>query len=385
MLSKIVLENFKSFKNKTEIDFTKTNYKFLSDTNIANNGVLKGLMFVGANASGKSNIILAIKLLLDLLFKEKEINSGLFLCLFSKAEEFSIDYYFMINGKLVRYYITNNPSKSILCEKLYLDENLLIERMGLTAKSYFIEGEEITYDESDLDNETLFLRTFYFNTKFAGNETLKSWFDFLQNSVYVNAFNKNVTSYSKESLVLNEYLNTKGIEDINEFFMKHKFEQTIDYSNVGIGSKVIMKTESNENKMIFFKRKDIEEPIPYTEESLGNQTLLNILPSFLSLTKKNGMLLVDEFSSGFHNDLEELLIKYFMKTSKLSQIIFVSHSTNLLNNSILRPDQIYSVDFHGSNGSWVKRFSDEQPRLAQNLEKMYLSGVFEGLPDYDEY
>ena len=25
---------------------------------------------------------------------------------------------------------------------------------------------------------------------------------------------------------------------------------------------------------------------------------------------------------------------------------------------------------------------DEQPRVAQNLEKMYLSGVFEGLPNY---
>lgn len=79
MLLKIILSNFKSFKNKTEIDFTKTNYKFLGDTNVTTSGILKGSMFVGANASGKSNIILSIKLLLDLLFKEREINSGLFL------------------------------------------------------------------------------------------------------------------------------------------------------------------------------------------------------------------------------------------------------------------------------------------------------------------
>jgi len=32
----------------------------------------------------------------------------------------------------------------------------------------------------------------------------------------------------------------------------------------------------------------------------------------------------------------------------------------------------------------VKRFSSEQPRSAQNIEKMYTSGVFGGLPNYVE-
>ena len=119
--------------------------------------------------------------------------------------------------------------------------------------------------------------------------------------------------------------------------------------------------------MIFFRRKGIDAPIPFNEESLENRTLLNILPAFLTLVNKKGMLLVDEFSSGFHNELEELLIRYFMRESNSSQILFVSHSTNLLSTSIMRPDQIYSVNFNGSEGSWVKRFSDEQPRMAQNI------------------
>ena len=89
-----------------------------------------------------------------------------------------------------------------------------------------------------------------------------------------------------------------------------------------------------------------------------------------------------EFSSGFHNDLEALLIRYFMRKAEKSQLIFVSHSTNLLSNSILRPDQIYSVDF-GNEGSVIKRFSSEKPREAQNLEKMYLGGVFNGVPRYE--
>ena len=81
MLTKITMNNFKSFKNQTTVDLTKTNYTVLPK-NVSENGVLKGCMFVGANASGKSNIILSVKLLLDLLFSERSINSGMFKCMF---------------------------------------------------------------------------------------------------------------------------------------------------------------------------------------------------------------------------------------------------------------------------------------------------------------
>ena len=56
MLKYIEITNFKSFKNHTTISFAKTNYKTLSSTNL-NCDILKGLMFVGANASGKSNFV----------------------------------------------------------------------------------------------------------------------------------------------------------------------------------------------------------------------------------------------------------------------------------------------------------------------------------------
>lgn len=128
----------------------------------------------------------------------------------------------------------------------------------------------------------------------------------------------------------------------------------------------------------------MESLIPFTEESLGNQNLLRMLPTFLHVINKSGMLLIDEFSSGFHNCLEALLVRYFFEKAKDSQMIFVSHSTNLLSNSLLRPDQEYAVEFNGKEGSSVIRFSKEKPRLAQNIEKMYVSGVFGGLPQFEE-
>lgn len=384
MLTKITLDNFKSFKNKTVVDLTKTNYTILPQ-NVADNGVLKGCIFVGANASGKSTIILAVKLLLDLLFSERNINSGMFLCMFGDSNKYSLSYEFLIENKTIRYSFEVDVAKKMISELLHIDNELLLQRMGLSAKSYIADSNGINYDEEDVGKDSLFLRTLYFNTKFASNSTLGSWMDYLKKSFYVNMFKGEIVSYGKRDMTIATYLDNGGCEVINNFFDEYNFEQKVEFVHSTSGGKIsFVAGEDEDVKTVFFKRKGIEVPIPFFEESLGNQNLLRILPVFLSAINNGGMLLIDEFSSGFHNELESLLVRYFMEKANHAQMLFVSHSTNLLSNSILRPDQEYSVEFQDQNGSTVKRFSSEQPRSAQNIEKMYVSGVFGGLPEYKE-
>lgn len=384
MLTKITLDNFKSFKNKTVVDLTKTNYTILPQ-NVADNGVLKGCIFVGANASGKSTIILAVKLLLDLLFSERNINSGMFLCIFGDSNKYSLSYEFLIENKIIRYSFEVDVAKKMISELLHIDNELLLQRMGLSAKSYIADSNGINYDEEDVGKDSLFLRTLYFNTKFASNSTLGSWMDYLKKSFYVNMFKGEIVSYGKRDMTIATYLDNGGCEVINNFFDEYNFEQKVEFVHSTSGGKIsFVAGEYEDVKTVFFKRKGIEVPIPFFEESLGNQNLLRILPVFLSAINNGGMLLIDEFSSGFHNELESLLVRYFMEKANHAQMLFVSHSTNLLSNSILRPDQEYSVEFQDKNGSTVRRFSSEQPRSAQNIEKMYVSGVFGGLPEYKE-
>ena len=384
MLTQITLDNFKSFKNKVTIDLTKTNYTILPQ-NVADNGVLKGCIFVGANASGKSTVILGVKLLLDFLFSERNLNSGIFLCMFGDSSRYSLSYEFLIEKKTVKYSFEVDASKNMISEKLYLDDRLMLERMGLSAKSYIAESDGVNYNETDVSKDTLFLRTLYFNTKFASNPVLSAWMEYLKNSIYINMFAKTVIPYGNAKVAVARYLDACGCESINRFFDEYHFEQNIEYDHSSKGGRVhFVVGEDDSAKSIFFKRKGIEVPIPFAEESLGNQNLLQILPAFLHVIQNGGMLLIDEFSSGFHNELENLMVRYFMEKADHAQMLFVSHSTNLLSNSILRPDQEYAVEFQNENGSLVKRFSSEQPRSAQNIEKMYVSGVFGGLPEYKE-
>ncbi|MGL4760325.1 MAG: AAA family ATPase [Sarcina sp.] len=372
MLKKIGLQNFRSFKKFTEIDFSKTNYKILADTNVSED-VLKGGIFVGANASGKTSVIKSIEKLLHLLFGEEQINLVSDFCLFSDTANMILNYEFEIDNSSINYHIEYNFTTRFLVEKLILDGDIIVNRLGEVAESKITDSTTFT----DLDKESLVLRDIYFNTKFRGNDKLKKWFEYLLNSVYIDAYQGNVYSPKGKNLLLLKYLEENGVEEINKFFAKSNFEQSIEYDNTSSGNMVSFNRA--DEKDIFFKRKGIGEPIPYLLESLGNRKLLNLLPAFFHATKSSGMLIIDEFSSGFHNSLEELLVKYFMKNTEKSQLFLVSHSTNLLSNSILRPDQIFVCEFN-DNGSEIKRASEEKPREAQNLEKMYLSGVFGGIP-----
>ncbi|MGL4913350.1 MAG: AAA family ATPase [Romboutsia sp.] len=375
MLRKLRLKNYKSFKEFTEIDLEPTKYQGLLDTNISNN-ILKGCCFYGANASGKTNALSAIKSLIEMLFGN-QINLNLVKCIFSKEKDILLEYEFLIDDKIIIYSITYRFNSGVVKEILYLNGTLLLDRTGSSAESFISNPSQFI---SDIDSDSLILREIYFNTKFRENETLKKWFNFLINSIYIDVHNGELICNSKNKLFLDEYLEEYGEDKINRFFEDVNFDQTIEYVNECKGDMSMFKTD---NKNIFFKRKGVNEPIPFPFESLGNQNLLQLLPAFFHTLENNGMLLIDEFSSGFHNQLEQLLVKYFMDNSKNSQLFFVSHSTNLLTNSLMRPDQIYAVNFNGNEGSIIKKFSDEKPRIAQNIEKMYLSGVFDGLPNYN--
>lgn len=376
MLTQIKFRNFLSFINETTIDIKKTNYKLLEQNTYEN--VLKGVSFFGANASGKTNALMSIKFLLNLLFIDEDAKYILYHCFYTEVAKTYMEYSFYINNDDINYNFTFEADE-IIEENLSINKREIFARIGNSVKSNLSHSGE---EYSNIDKSILFLRKLYFNTKFEGNETLQKWFDYLQSSIYLNAYKRNVISYGKYDLKLNTYLKDNGTNEFNNFFNKYNFDFNVEYANKMQSGNYTF-TEDEDKSTLFFKRKGFSISLPLVLESLGNQTLVNLLPSFLYIIQKGGMLLIDEFSSGFHNELEELLIRHFMNYSNNAQLFLVSHSTNILSNSLLRPDQLYAVEFHGSDGSRLKRFSDEQPRAAQNIEKMYLGGVFGGIPQYD--
>lgn len=205
------------------------------------------------------------------------------------------------------------------------------------------------------------------------------------NSIYWDFSNKRNVAFSPMVLnKLQDNISEEAVDRMNHFMKDSKIGYSLKYTNESMVGEYTTINLGNQ-KEFFVKKEGCDYWMPLYMESQGNKELIPLIPTILHIVNNDGMLILDEFNAAsFHNELEELLIKYILTNSKNSQLIFATHSTNVLKTSLLRPDQIYAVDFKGNEGSIIKRFSSESPRQSQNLEKMYLSGIFDGIPNFRE-
>ena len=377
MLQSVTFKNFLSFKNETTIELLPGRMTYLSKSNI-HNGTLKGCGFYGPNGSGKSNAIKAISLLLGLLFDDGfKINEPMY-SIGSSDSPMAFEYSFLIQNRAITYSFEHDLAKGFLRETLYLDDELILNRAEEKAEIDLGTKRSI----KGIDPYVSVLKELSADEKLSDYPALAKWFSYLRTSkVYSlnDALNETnlIMEGGRASSNVEAFLEARGVKSINEFLLAHAFPFRMEY---------ISSIDRNFNKAlplrarIYYVYKDGRD-IPYYLESQGNKTLLSFLVPYLSVINDGGMFLVDDLSGLFHNKVEELLVRYFYARSKAAQLFFSSHSTNILKTSIIRPDQVYAVELD-NEGSHISSFYDYGMREAQNMEKMYVGGLFGGLPDY---
>lgn len=376
MLTKMYLTNFLSFSERTEFDFTASKYSILSQTNVYNNQTLKGALFIGPNAAGKTNALKAFSFLIKLI-KGDGVNISRYLCVFAKTPILTAEYEFLFNNKTVNYKIEYSGKNGTIFENLLIDGECALRRNGTNGELRI--GQNIMTDDQ-LDTETLFLRTASFNTgRFPQEPTLRALIEYLQNSYIIDGYNR--TAFLGR--IVTKYAEENGVEKINQYLEDFQYDFSVEYGSKSKGAGLTISVGSEE-KVVFFKRRSFPVPNVFYMESQGNQVFVDMLPSLIRVIENPGMLIFDEFGNSLHNRLAEKIIKYFMKNASNSQMFLTSQHSNLISNSVFRPDQINRITFEGESGSKTKRISEYKPREAQNLEKMYLGGMFEGLPVYEE-
>lgn len=124
-----------------------------------------------------------------------------------------------------------------------------------------------------------------------------------------------------------------------------------------------------------------------SEESAGTQELFKNAGAWLNVFKNGEVLVIDEIDKSLHPLLTRFLIQRF-HSSKLNphnaQLIFSTHNTHLLDQDLLRRDQIWFVEKDSSGASSLYPLTDFKPRNDEVLERGYLRGRYGALPVLDE-
>lgn len=130
--------------------------------------------------------------------------------------------------------------------------------------------------------------------------------------------------------------------------------------------------------------------LPFEEESLGTRRFLHLAGPLIDLQNKEITLCFDELEASLHPLLLEAILELFQKesTNKAgAQLIFTTHCDSLLDNdtvnpntTLLRRDQIWFVDKNQKLESSLYCLDEFEVRKSESIRRGYRIGRYKAIP-----
>ena len=121
----------------------------------------------------------------------------------------------------------------------------------------------------------------------------------------------------------------------------------------------------------------------FNQESTGTQRLLILLGRIYRSLDSGTPMVIDELDASLHTKASEAVVALFAsrKTNPHgAQLIATTHDTNLMRSPLLRRDQIWIIEKNREGASELSSLSDFRTRATDDFEKAYLQGRFGGTP-----
>ena len=117
------------------------------------------------------------------------------------------------------------------------------------------------------------------------------------------------------------------------------------------------------------------------EESDGTRRLMHLAPGILDLQSSEAVYIIDELDRSMHPLLCRLYVEAFLKTrGPYGQLIFSTHQTSLLDRELLRRDEIWFAEKDDEGASHLTSLAEFRVRDDLRIEKGYLNGRFGAIP-----
>ena len=122
------------------------------------------------------------------------------------------------------------------------------------------------------------------------------------------------------------------------------------------------------------------------DESDGTRKLMSRAAAIEETLRIGGVLVIDEIENRLHPLLVEYIINRFQKQQNHNaQLIFTTHSTDIMRRNLLRRDQFYFVDKGSETGiTELYSLADFSIRKEESIDKSYILGKFGAIPYIEE-
>lgn len=414
MIVELIVENFRSIKKQQVFSLAKSKSVELDDHSFIPDApgalpLLSCAALYGANASGKSNFIRALRAMQEIVSDSaKELQRGdslpvtpFRLCESTSDKPTEFEVVFIAKGIKYQYGFALT-SEQITEEWLYAFPKGRPQRWFIRAWdekkdeyawdfSSFFSGKKQLWREATRSN-SLFLST----AVMLNNEQLKPVYDWFIDTLKVTNINgwnpaytvKLCTDANNKLKVLN-FLKSADL-DINDIKVESK---TIDGSSFPddmpgviknslledlkgkefIDVKTVHKTSSGQD--VYFNM---------DEESDGTRKIFAFAGPWIDSLKNGNVLFIDELHDSLHPHIVKFLVNLFhnKKTNpNNAQLVFTTHETSILDQHIFRRDQIWFCNKEKDQSTTIYPLTDFSPRKGlENLETSYLSGRYGALP-----
>lgn len=117
------------------------------------------------------------------------------------------------------------------------------------------------------------------------------------------------------------------------------------------------------------------------DESDGTVKLLNLLPAIYDVIYKKYVYIIDEIERSIHPSLiKELIRKFSHDEESMGQLIFTTHESVLLDQSIFRQDEIWFAEKDSGGCTDLYPLSKYKEHKTIDIRKGYLEGRYGAIP-----
>ena len=437
MLIRFQIKNLYSFEEETEFNLLTNDSELLPHHKKHANGVdfLRMTAIYGANASGKSNFVKAIALLQETVKRGKIIDNSND-CKFKLSKEalakpISLGIELLSNSKMYYYTITFEHNQilnealietfkegedRIVFERTLVGEKQQIPFIGDNVKneriSLFLEvlsdkllnkkellltflAQKYPNEYSDIDNVFGWFSNFLIVLfpSFKVNGMVHSFDTNTEMRDFINTFIPNLSTGIEKF-----YIKTDKIEKTFPNLNEEKKRELVDKLKKGSDKGIAFYDEYtreevaiilDENDNLYTKRLSTEHlgkdgykvRFPLRLESDGTKRLLEYTPLISDVINNEAVYIVDEIERSIHPMMiKELIKKISSDTSAKGQLIFTTHESCLLDQEILRPDEIWFTQKDMGGATQMYSLSDFNISNIATVENDYLNGRYGGIP-----